>query len=157
MRFILLCFPDERAGNLVIVQKSEETTLAVQTQLCLSAYFDYGSPPAFGARIIDTVLNDARLRAEWVDNIRTISSRINKMRTALYDALTKLQTPGTWEHIVQQKGMFSCTGLSPAQVKYLIADYHVYLRSTGRINIAKLNESNIEYVANAIHEVATRY
>lgn len=153
VRFLFLfLFTDERIGNLVIVQKSAYTTAAVKTQLNSDVYYFYASPPAFGARIVDTVLNDAHLHAEWLENIQTMSSRIIKMRAALYDALTKLRTPGTWEHIIDQKGMFSCTGLSPAQVKFLIEDHHVYLRLTGRINISKLNELNIDYVAKAINQ-----
>lgn len=42
----------------------------------------------------------------------TMSSRIIRMRQALYEALTELKTPGTWEHIIQQIGMFSYTGMN---------------------------------------------
>lgn len=34
------------------------------------------------------------------------------MRKALRAALEKLGTPGTWEHIISQIGMFSYTGLN---------------------------------------------
>lgn len=46
------------------------------------------------------------------DHIRTMSGRIKEMRKALYEKLLKLQTPGKWEHIINQIGMFSYTGLS---------------------------------------------
>lgn len=46
------------------------------------------------------------------DHIRTMSSRIIEMRKALRAALEKLGTPGTWEHITSQIGMFSYTGLN---------------------------------------------
>lgn len=41
-----------------------------------------------------------------------MSSRIIEMRKALKAALEKLGTPGTWEHITSQIGMFSYTGLN---------------------------------------------
>lgn len=41
-----------------------------------------------------------------------MSNRIIKMRKALYDELVRLGTPGTWNHIVDQIGMFSYTGLN---------------------------------------------
>lgn len=47
-----------------------------------------------------------------MDCIKTMSSRIITMRQKLYDLLKKLNTPGTWEHITQQIGMFSYTGLN---------------------------------------------
>lgn len=72
----------------------------------------YSNPPAFGSRIVNLVLNDATLRAEWMECIQTMSSRIITMRKALYDELVALKTPGTWEHITQQIGMFSYTGLN---------------------------------------------
>jgi aspartate aminotransferase, cytoplasmic len=42
------------------------------------------------------------------------------------------------------------------QVKYLIADHHIYLLSSGRINMCGLNEKNVEYVAKAIHDTVTK-
>lgn len=106
--------------------------------------------------------------------IQTMSSRILKMRKALYDHLTRLNTPGTWTHITEQIGMFSYTGLngnfsiftkfhhfikkliSEKQVRILIEEFHIYLLKTGRINMCGLNDSNVEYVANAIHAAVTR-
>lgn len=41
-----------------------------------------------------------------------MSSRIIKMRQALRSRLEELKTPGTWNHITQQIGMFSYTGLN---------------------------------------------
>lgn len=115
----------------------------------------YSTPPAFGARIVDTVLNDPKLRNEWMDCIKIMSSRILKMRQALFDELTKLKTPGTWTHVITQIGMFSYTGLTENQVKYLIKEFHVYLLSSGRINMCGLNENNVAYVAKAIHAAVT--
>lgn len=41
-----------------------------------------------------------------------MSGRIKEMRKALYDHLVSLKTPGNWEHILNQIGMFSYTGMS---------------------------------------------
>lgn len=38
------------------------------------------------------------------------------------------------------------------QVKILIEKHHVYLLSSGRINMCGLNEKNVEYVAKAIND-----
>lgn len=97
---------------MVIVQKDAATSAAVLSQLTLLVRAMYSTPPAFGSRIVDTVLNSPELRAEWMECIKTMSSRIIKMRAALFDELTKLQTPGTWNHVIDQIGMFSYTGLT---------------------------------------------
>lgn len=41
-----------------------------------------------------------------------MAGRIVKCRKLLFNKLRELGTPGTWEHIVNQKGMFGYTGLS---------------------------------------------
>lgn len=49
-----------------------------------------------------------------------MSSRIIEMRQALRDKLESLSTPGSWDHITQQIGMFSYTGLDR---KYLLSSF----------------------------------
>ena len=41
-----------------------------------------------------------------------MSKRIREMRAGLRERLEKLGTPGTWDHITNQIGMFSYTGLT---------------------------------------------
>uniref|UniRef100_T1E7H6 Aspartate aminotransferase n=1 Tax=Anopheles aquasalis TaxID=42839 RepID=T1E7H6_ANOAQ len=147
---------NERIGNLTVVQKDATTSAAVASQITLLVRGMYSNPPAFGSRIVSRVLNDKELRAEWMECIQTMSSRIIKMRKALYDELVALKTPGTWEHITQQIGMFSYTGLNEKQVQILIKEFSIYLLKTGRISMCGLNEGNVAYVAKAIHAAVTR-
>jgi len=86
-----------------------------------------------------------------------MSGRIIQMREALRDRLVKLGTPGTWDHITNQIGMFSFTGLTPQQCQYLVSEHHVYLLSSGRINIAGLTTSNIDFVADALHDAINKF
>ena len=44
--------------------------------------------------------------------MKTMAERILQMRNMLYQKLRELGTPGTWEHIITQSGMFSYTGLN---------------------------------------------
>ena len=41
-----------------------------------------------------------------------MSDRIKMMREMLFQKLKSLGTPGKWDHIIEQKGMFSFTGLN---------------------------------------------
>lgn len=53
------------------------------------------------------ILNDPALFKQWQDDVQTMAGRIIKMRDELFRLLTEeLQTPGNWEHIVKQIGMF---------------------------------------------------
>lgn len=149
----------ERVGcfHLVIPDQGEETNAtvapAVRSQLQRIVRSEVSNPPAYGAKIVGTILDDPVLTNQWHDDMVTMASRIGEMRRALRDKLVELKTPGNWDHIVGQCGMFSFTGLSPAMVKRLEEEHAVYLVSSGRASIAGLNAGNVEYVARAFDEV----
>lgn len=63
------------------------------------------------------------------------------------------QTPGNWQHILEEKGLFSYFRLSPAQCRALVDKHHIYLPTNGRINISGLNDANAKRVASKIDEV----
>ena len=147
----------ERAGCFHVVTSpaadAQNTISRIASQLAILQRSEISNPPLYGARIASTVMNDPALFAEWEDNLRTMSGRIISMRTALRNKLEELGTPGKWNHITDQIGMFSFTGLSEAQVLKLREDAHIYMTKNGRISMAGLNTKNVEYVAKAIDKV----
>ena len=52
------------------------------------------------------------------------------VRQVLHDELAKLNGDKDWSFILRQLGMFSFTGLNPAQVRILMARVHLYEHST---------------------------
>ena len=84
-----------------------------------------------------------------------MATRIQTMREKLANTLKHLGSPHDWSHISKQIGMFAFTvlkillfqGVNADHVKEMIAKYHIYLLSSGRISISGLNEGNVEYVA----------
>ncbi|RXG60226.1 hypothetical protein Avbf_07740 [Armadillidium vulgare] len=143
---------NERIGNLTVVVKDPAVIIPMRSQITLLVRGSYSNPPNHGARVVSRVLNDSALFEEWKVCIKTMSSRIKDMRAGLQQRLEKLGTPGTWDHITKQIGMFSYTGLSAAQAKYLAEKYHIYLLSSGRINMCGVNTNNIDYVASSIDD-----
>jgi aspartate aminotransferase len=143
----------ERAGCFHFVTgpapDAQQTIARIASQLAILQRSEISNPPLYGARIASTVMNDAALFAEWEDNLRTMSGRIISMRKALRSKLEELGTPGTWNHITDQIGMFSFTGLTEDQVMKLRNDAHIYMTKNGRISMAGLNTRNVEYVAKA--------
>ena len=81
------------------------------------------------------MLSDPLLVQEWKKDLAVMSGRVKAMSHALYNELLRLKTPGTWNHITSQIGMFSYTGLTKEQVKILIEEYNIYLMDSGRISI----------------------
>ncbi|GFG37317.1 hypothetical protein Cfor_03256 [Coptotermes formosanus] len=143
---------NERVGNLTVVVNDTSDLVAVKSQLTLIVRGMYSNPPNHGGRIVATVLNNPQLFEEWKECVRTMANRVLDMRRGLKERLERLGTPGTWDHIVTQIGMFSYTGLSPEQVEHLTQKHHIYLLKSGRINMCGLTTKNIDYVAQAIYE-----
>ena len=135
---------------------AQSTTEHVASQLSILQRSEISSPPIFGAQIASIILNDPQLFAEWEEDLLTMSGRVKKMRKCLKQELDRLQTPGTWDHIVNQIGMFSFTGLTPSQVLELREKWHVYMAETGRISVAGLNDKNVAYFARAVDDVVRR-
>ncbi|KAI5715032.1 hypothetical protein M8J77_009315 [Diaphorina citri] len=146
---------NERIGNLTLVLKDKSHIPAVKSQITLIVRAMYSNPPSHGARIVSLVLNNPRLYDQWKQCIETMSGRIKQMRRGLRERLEKLNTPGTWNHITEQIGMFSYTGLNPQQVAHMVDKHHVYLLRSGRINMCGLTTQNLDHVAQAIHDAVT--
>jgi aspartate aminotransferase len=147
----------ERAGCFHFVASpssdAASITTRVASQLAILQRSEISNPPIYGARIASIVLNDDALFAEWQENLRTMSGRIIAMRKALRSKLEELGTPGQWNHITDQIGMFSFTGLNETQVLKLRSDAHIYMTKNGRISMAGLNTRNVDYVAKAVDKV----
>lgn len=150
----------ERVGALHVVLPTSEPKAttealkrAIKSQLNKYTRSEISNPPAYGAKLVATILTDPGLRSQWEQDLVTMSSRIIKMRNDLKARLLALGTPGTWDHITNQTGMFSFTGLSPEMVARLEKVHGVYLVSSGRASVAGLNDGNVEKVAKAIDEV----
>lgn len=150
----------ERVGAIHVIPAEADKSLnnAVKSQLNKFTRSEISNPPAYGAKIVATILTDPDLRKQWEEDLVTMSSRINEMRNKLKDLLTeKYNTPGNWNHIVSQSGMFSFTGLTPDMVVRLEKNHGVYLVGSGRASVAGLNDGNVEKVAKAIDEVVRFY
>ncbi|XP_012284106.1 probable aspartate aminotransferase, cytoplasmic [Orussus abietinus] len=148
---------NERVGNLVVVMSDPKELIQTKSQLTLIVRGMYSNPPNHGARIVASVLTNPDLFQEWKEHIVTMAERIKGMRAGLYERLLKLGTPGTWEHIINQIGMFSYTGLNERQVEHLKDHYHIYVMRSGRINMCSLNEKNLDYVSQAIHDTIKKF
>ena len=143
----------ERVGGLSVVCPSAEEAALVLGQLKAGVRRIYSSPPAHGGYIAAAVMNSETLRAQWENEVYAMRDRIRAMRQKLYDVLS-VKVPGRdFGYFLSQRGMFSYTGLSPAQVQRLQDEFAVYLVASGRMCVAGLNEGNIDYVADAFAEV----
>jgi aromatic-amino-acid transaminase len=100
------------------------------------------------------VLTTPALRAQWEEELAQMRSRIKQMRVALREKLQAAGIRQDFSYITEQKGMFSYTGLSKAQMQRLRDEFGVYGVDSGRICVAALNHKNIDAVVHAIASVA---
>lgn len=143
---------NERVGQLTVVTKDKQFNHAVKSQLEILIRTNYSNPPVHGALIVSTILNNPTLKEEWFTQLNIMSNRIKDMRQLLKSELEVIGTPGKWDHILSQIGMFSYTGLSEQQCDWLVANKSLYLMRSGRINMCAVTPDNVKYVAEAIKE-----
>ncbi|CDF35434.1 aspartate aminotransferase [Chondrus crispus] len=142
----------ERVGALSVVASSAGAEDAVRSQLKATIRAMYSSPPKHGAMVAAAILGDEKLFAEWEGELVKMSARIMDMRVKLKAALEKNATPGNWDRITSQIGMFSYTGLTSQQVTFMREKYHVYMTANGRISMAGLTDDTVQYVADAMKD-----
>jgi len=143
----------ERIGMLHVVCSTSQQAKAVLSQLKLVIRPMYSSPPKHGAELVMKILGNEERYAKWKEELTAMSSRILEVRDLLRKGLEAKGTPGTWNHITDQIGMFSFTGLSEKECELLINDHHIYLLKSGRISLAGLNKGNIQYMVDCVDQV----
>ena len=147
----------ERCGALSVVCPDRAQAELVLGQMRATVRKNYSSPPTHGGQIVARVLQTPALFAQWSDELNGMRERIKAMRQRLHAVLqAKLQTqlPGKdINYFLTQRGMFSYTGLSAAQVDALREEHAVYLVRSGRMCVAGLNSGNVEATAVAMAAV----
>jgi aspartate/tyrosine/aromatic aminotransferase len=144
---------NERVGALTIVAADSTRAASALSHLKIAIRSNYSNPPAHGGDIVETILTDAALRAQWEIDLAGMRNRILGNRAALVDGLVAADVPGDWEPIRRQRGMFALLGLSAAQVARLRDEFAVYVVSRGRINVAGLTVANMPHVISSVKTV----
>ncbi|MBK8527019.1 MAG: aspartate/tyrosine/aromatic aminotransferase [Rubrivivax sp.] len=143
----------ERVGALSVVCGDSDEAARVLSQLKIVIRTNYSNPPTFGAQVVATVLTTPGLRALWEQELGGMRERIRAMRQALVAKLRTAGVQGELDYITEQKGMFSYSGLSKAQMLRLRSEFGVYGLDSGRICVAALNSGNLDAVAAALSRV----
>ena len=143
----------ERVGALSVVCSSNEECARVLSQLKIVIRTNYSNPPTFGAHVVATVLSTPALRTMWEDELAGMRLRIRATRSRLVAELQAAGVAGDLSYITSQKGMFSYSGLSKAQMERLRDEFGVYGVDSGRICVAAVNSGNIGTVTKALAQV----
>jgi aromatic-amino-acid transaminase len=143
----------ERAGALSFACADAAEAELVLGQLQATVRRNYSSPPLHAAGIVARVLGEPALRSLWEGEVEAMRERILAMRQRLHAALAAKLPGRDIGCFLAQRGMFSYTGLSAAQVDRLREEHAVYLVRSGRMCVAGLSTGNVERVAQALAAV----
>lgn len=143
----------ERVGALTLVAGSQADAVKAQSQVKSAIRSNYSNPPAHGASVAAMILGKAELRTMWEAELTAMRNRIHQMRTLFVESLKKHGVKQDFSFIVDQKGMFSFSGLNPEQVQKLRDEHAIYIVGSGRINVAGMTTANMEPLCAAIAAV----
>ncbi|WP_066749034.1 aromatic amino acid transaminase [Proteus myxofaciens] len=144
----------ERAGGLSVVCGNATECEHVLGQLKAGVRRIYSSPANYGAQIVNRVLSENVLTTQWRKEVAHMRDRIKEMRITLVNAL-KIELPEqNFDYLLSQRGMFSYTGFSEAQVDRLREEFGIYLVGTGRVCMAGVNHHNVQRIAKAFAAVS---
>ena len=143
----------ERVGALSIATGSAEVAARVLSQVKRVIRTNYSNPPMFGGQTVATVLTTPELRTLWDTELGQMRDRIKVMRKQFVEKIRAIRADFDFSFIMEQRGMFSYSGLTKEQVLRLRSEYSIYAIESGRICVAALNSKNIDYVAKAVAKV----
>ncbi len=141
---------NERTGAISVITPSAEEATVAMSHLKTIVRTNYSNPPAHGGLVASLILNKSELRTVWLEELADMRERIKNMRKLLVQGLTAQGVDGDFSFIEKQRGMFSFSGWSDDVVAKLRDEDSIYVVGGGRINLAGLTESNIEYVCAAV-------
>lgn len=140
----------DRVGALHAVAKNRDEADRVLSQLKVIVRTNYSNPPAHGSHLVNTVLDTPELYSLWEAELKAMRDRILEVRNRFVDALEGAGASADFSFIRSQTGMFSFSGLSPEAVQRLRANHGIYIVDSGRINVAGINDTNMETLCRAI-------
>jgi aromatic-amino-acid transaminase len=143
----------ERIGALSVATGSAEEAARVLSQLKRVVRTNYSNPPTHGGKVVATVLTTPELHALWEQELGGMRERIRALRKTLVDKIHARAPGADFSFVLRQRGMFSYSGLTKAQVQRLREEFSIYAIDTGRICVSALNSRNVDYVADAIATV----
>lgn len=144
---------NERVGGITLVAEDSEIAEAAFSQIKTGIRANYSNPPAHGAAIVATILEDDALYAQWDKEVADMRQRIQEMRDLFVATLQEKGVQGDFSFISRQNGMFSFSGLTVEQVTRLKEEFAVYIVGSGRISVAGMTKDNMQPLCNAIAKV----
>ena len=112
----------------------------------------YSNPPSTVRPWPAWVLEDEELRTLWSEEVDAMRRRIAEVREALVEGLNGRDTGRDFSFIARQNGNVLLQWAHETQVNFLREEKGIYVVGGGRINVAGLTPSDMDYVCDSIAE-----
>jgi len=143
----------ERVGAITFVTSEPAEAARVMSRAKLTVRANYSNPPAHGGKAVELVLSTAELKALWLTEVKAMCARIQQMRKLFVDTLKAKGVQDDFRFILEQRGMFSFSGITGVKVQKLKDRYGIFMSDNGRINVAAMTPSNMDYLCTSIAAV----
>jgi len=143
----------ERIGSLSIVTQQPVHAKKIESHIKTLIRSSYSNPPLHGGRSTALILANDHLKKEWLHELKNMRDRIEEMRECLVFGLQSKTDHMDFTFIKKQNGFFSLLSLGSEKVKRLRDEFAIYMPPDGRINIAGVNMSNMDYVIDSFGKV----
>lgn len=140
----------ERAGVAIAIGKNAEDAEIVSSQMQNVIRATISQTPDHGAEIVQIILNDKELRAEWEKELTEMRERMKRLRVKLAAAIRERSNSADFDFIAEHTGMFSLLGLPEDVVQKLKLDDAIYMINDSRINVAGIPEDRIGELADKL-------
>lgn len=127
----------ERTGALFVVGDTPVQMKLAYGNLLALARANWSMPPDHGAAVVRLILESKELTRVWRAELDTMRERLGQVRR-------RLATHAALGSIGRQKGMFATLPLQSAQIAELRQVHGIYMAGSGRINVAGLNDDNLD-------------
>lgn len=142
----------ERVGALLAVCPASDAAERVASTIKQIVRSNYSNPPRHGGAIVATILGDSELKSLWLDELAAMRQRIHAMRAEFVKGMHATGCETDFSFLLEQRGMFSFSGLTPMQVDWLRKEKGIYMIGSGRINVAGITPGNLGALTQGIAE-----
>jgi aspartate aminotransferase len=146
----------ERAGLLsVIVSPDAKEPESVRRKLRDTVRQLYFMAPDHGAAIVHEILSTPELESQWREELERVRRHVVKMRAAVRKIIEAANPGFDAAFIERQRGMFSCLPVNEEEQRMMEEQFHIYMLPNARVNVAAMNGSQADVLADAFAAVRT--
>jgi aspartate aminotransferase/aromatic-amino-acid transaminase len=140
----------DRAGVAIAIARDAATADIVSSQMQNVIRATISQTPDHGAEIVQVILNDRELRAEWERELTEMRERMKRLRVKFAAAIKARSNSADFDFIAEHTGMFSLLGIEEEAVTKLKMEDGIYMINDSRINVAGIPEERIGELADRL-------